>query len=197
MFVYGSSNLLELWGSFFSAVSTGSNKHIAKFLVSKNRSSGCLLGWSTATKLGALQIHHINVINMPSNSDKVSNILHNFPEVTSGLGKLINTQVKLNIDTTVKPVSHYWRRVPFHIRRKIESKIDVLLKLDIIEPVSEATPWVSPLLGIPKVPKNPKNDDVRIVVDMQKPNTAIKQTHHPIPTIDETFEKFINAQCLT
>ena len=133
---------------------------------------------------------------MPSNSDKVSNILHNFPEVTSGLGKLINTQVKLNIDTTVKPVSHYLRRVPFHIRRKIESKIDVLLKLDITEPVSEATPWVSPLLGIPKVPKNPKNDDVRIAVDIQKPNTAIKRTHHPIPTIDETFEKFINAQCL-
>ena len=25
---------------------------------------------------------------------------------------------------------------------------------------------------------------------MRKPNTAIKRTHHPIPTIDETFEKF-------
>ena len=166
VYVYGSSNPLELRGSFFSAVSTGNNKHIAKFLVSKNKSSGCLLGRSTATKLGVLQIHHINDINMPSNSDKVSNILHDFPEVTSGLGKLINTQVKLNIDTTVKPVSQHLRRVPFHIRKKIEYKIDELLELDIIEPVSEATPWVSPLLAVPKDPKNPKNDDVRIVVDM-------------------------------
>ena len=85
----------------------GNNKHIAKFLVSKNKSSGYLLGRSTATKLEVLQIHHINDINMPSNSDKVSNILNDFPEVTSGLGKLINTLVKLNIDTTVKSVSQH------------------------------------------------------------------------------------------
>lgn len=190
VYVYGSKNPLDLRGSFFSAVSVGNNKHIAKFLVSKSKSSGCLLGRSTAIKLGVLQIHQVNDINMPSNSDKVSDILNDFPEVTSGLGKLKNTQVKLNIDTTVKPVSQHLRRVPFHIRNKIESKIDELLKLDIIEPVSEATPWVSPLLAVPKDPKNPKNDDVRIVVDMRKPNTAIKRTHHPIPTVDETFEKF-------
>ena len=100
-------------------MSTGNNKHIAKFLVSKNKSSECLLKQSTTTKLGVLQIHHINDINMPSNSDKVSSILHDFPEVNSGLGKLINTQVKLNIDTIVKPVSQHLRRVPFHIRKKI------------------------------------------------------------------------------
>ena len=71
--------------------------------------------------------------------------------------------------------------------KKIESKIDELLKLDIIEPVLEASPWVSSLLAVPK----PKTvDDVRIVVDMQKPNTAIQRTHHPIPTGDEAFEKF-------
>ena len=164
-------------------MSTGNNKHIAKFLVSKNKSSGYLLGRSTATKLGVLQIHHINDINMPSNSDKVNNILNDFPQVTSGLEKLINPQVNLNIDTTVKPVSQHLRRVPFHIRKKIESKIDELLKLDIIGPVPEATPWVSPLLAVPKDPKNPKNDDARIVVDIRKPNTTI-------PTNNETFEKF-------
>ena len=88
-------------------------------------------------------------------------------------------------------MSQHLRRVPFHIRKKIEYKIDELLELDIIEPVSEATPWVSPLLAVPKDPKNPKNDDVRIVVDMRKPNTAIKRTHHPIPTTDETFNQKI------
>ena len=75
----------------------------------------------------------------------------------------------------------------FSYSTKIESKIDELLKLDIIEPVSEASPWVSALLAIPK----PKTvNDVRIVVDMRKPNTAIQRTHHSIPTVDETFEKF-------
>ena len=121
MFKHNLIEILYLLPLKFSAVSVGNNKHIAKFLVSKSKSSGCLLGRSTATKLGILEIHQVNDINMPSNSDKVSDILNDFPEVTSGLGKLKNTQVKLNIDTTVKPVSQHLRRVPFHIRNKIES----------------------------------------------------------------------------
>ena len=129
----------------------------------------------------------MNEIHIPDDSKKVNTILNDFPKVSSELGKLKNTQVNLNIDNTVKPVSQHLRRVPFHIRQKIESKIDELLKLDIIEPVSEASPWVSALLAIPK----PKTvNDVRIVVDMRKPNTAIQRTHHSIPTVDETFEKF-------
>ena len=54
VYLYNSRNLLELRGSFFSAISAGNNKHIAKFLVSKGKSSGYLLGGSTATKLGLL-----------------------------------------------------------------------------------------------------------------------------------------------
>ena len=128
----------------------------------------------------------MNEIHIPNDSKKVSTILNNFLEVTLGLGKLKNNQVKLNIDNTLKPVSQHLHWVPFHIKKKTESKIGELLKLDIIEPVSEASPWVSPLLAVPK----PKTVDVRIVIDMQKPNTAIKRTHDPIPTVDETFEKF-------
>ena len=184
VYVYGSKNPLDLRGSFFSTVSVGNNGHIAKFLVSKSKSSGCLLGRSTATKLGVSQIHQVNEIHSPEEHKEVSSILNNFPEVTSGLGKLKNTQVKLDKDDTIKPVSQHLRRVPFHIRKKIESKIDELLQLDIIEQASEATLWVSPLLAVPK------GDDLRVVVNIRKPKTAIKRTHHPIPTIDETFEKF-------
>ena len=162
VYVYNLRNPLELGGLFFSAVSVGNNKLIAKFLVSKGKSSGCLLGWSTATKLGVLQIHQVNEIHIPNDSKKVSTILNNFLEVTLGLGKLKNNQVKLNIDNTLKPVSQHLRWVPFHIQKKTESKIGELLKLDIIEPVSEASPWVSPLLAVPK----PKTVDVRIVIDM-------------------------------
>ena len=187
VYVYNSRNPLELHGSFFSVVSVGNNKHIAKLLVSKGKSSGCLLGRLTATKLSVLQIHQVNEIHISNNSNKVSTILNVFPKVTSGLGKLKNTQVKLSIDNTVKPMSQHLRQVPFHIQKKNESKIDELLKLDIIEPVSETSSWVSPLLAVPK----PKTvDDVKIVIDMQKTNTAIKRTHHPITTADGTFEKF-------
>ena len=49
----------------------------------------------------------------------------------------------------------------------------------IIEKVEGPTPWVSPLVIIPK-----KNDEVQICVDMRMANKAIKQEHHPTPTID-------------
>ena len=36
----------------------------------------------------------------------------------------------------------------------------------------------------------PKVADIWLVVDMRQPNRAIKRTHHPIPIVDKTFEKF-------
>ena len=42
VYVYGSKNPLDLRGYFFSTVSVRNNRHIAKFLVSKSKSSGCL-----------------------------------------------------------------------------------------------------------------------------------------------------------
>lgn len=109
---------------------------------------------------------------------KVRTVINKFPEVTFGFGKL-NIQVKLNIGNNVKPVLQHISCAPFHMHQKIRSKTGKLIKLDVIEAVS----WISLLLAIPK------GDDIGVVADMRKPNT-VKQKHHPIPTVDETFEKF-------
>ena len=109
---------------------------------------------------------------------KVSTVINKFPEVTFGFEKL-NIQVKLNIGNNVKPVLQHISCAPFHMHQKIRSKTGKLIKLDVIEAVS----WISLLLAIPK------GDDIGVVADMRKPNT-VKQKHHPIPTVDETFEKF-------
>ena len=60
----------------------------------------------------------MNEIHIPNDSKKVSTILNDFLEVTSGLGKLKNNQVKLNIGNTLKPVSQHLCWVPFHIQKK-------------------------------------------------------------------------------
>ena len=65
---------------------------------------------------------------------------------------------------------------------KIEAKLKELQDNDIIEDATGATPWVSPLMAIPK-PKNPS--DIRLCVDMRAANKAIKRERHDTPTVEE------------
>ncbi len=56
----------------------------------------------------------------------------------------------------------------------------------------DATPWVSPLVVIPK-----KDGDVRLCVDMHMPNKAIHCERHPTPTVDDLIHKLNGATVFT
>ena len=66
------------------------------------------------------------------------------------------------------------------MRQKLDKKLDQLEKLDVIEKVNGPTPWISPLVVIPK-----SNDDVRACVDMRRPNEAVLRERHLILTLHE------------
>ena len=92
--------------------------------------------------------------------------------------------MKLHIDESVKPTAQPHRRIPFHIRKKVEKERQRLEDCDVIEKVTnKPTPWVSPIVVAPK-PKSP--EEIRICVDMRLPNKAIKRERHVTPTIDFT-----------
>ncbi len=74
------------------------------------------------------------------------------------------------------------RRIPFHLRKKLDTELDKLERQGIIEPVDGPTPWVSPLVVTPK-PKNP--DEIRLCIDMRQPNRAILRERHLTLTIDD------------
>lgn len=84
-----------------------------------------------------------------------------YPAVCNVIGKLKNYQAKIHLDPNVKPVAQSQRRIPFAMRGKLEAKIQELLKDDIIELVEGPTPWVSPLVIIPK-----PSGDIRVCDDM-------------------------------
>ena len=108
------------------------------------------------------------------------NIEKKFPNLFNGIGKLKDVEVPLHIDTTVKPVAQRARRIPFHIRKKVDKELSSLEQQGIIEKVDGPTPWVSPLVVTPK-----KDGNVRICVDMRMANQAIKRERHPVPTMDD------------
>jgi hypothetical protein len=182
VYSYGSKVPLPLKGVFYSNISLGNKHDIARILVSSSENTGCIMSRDTAIKLGLLNIQFLNTLTDPN----TNNVAAKFPKVFSGLGKLRNVQLKLSIDENINPVSQHLRRIPFHVRKQVSLKLQELLELDIIEPVSGPTPWVSPVIAIPKPDKN----DIRLVVDMRKANLAIKRNHYPIPTLDELLEEF-------
>ena len=55
-----------------------------------------------------------------------------------------------------------------------------LEELDIIEPVTGPTTWVSPIVVVPK-----SSGQVRICVGMREANKAVKRQKHLMPTIDD------------
>ena len=112
---------------------------------------------------------------------KYSHVLH-------GIGKLNDFQLHLHIDDSVTPVAQAPRRIPFHIRKAVQAKLDEVETLGIIEPIKGPTPWVSHLVAVPK-----PNGGIRVCVDMRQANSAIVRERHPIPTLEETLQELHGA----
>lgn len=68
-------------------------------------------------------------------------------------------------------------------------KIDELLEADIIEPVLEPTPWVSPIVVVPK-----KEGDIRLCLDMRRANRAVIRERFPLPTFEELVHEMAGSQ---
>ena len=77
-------------------------------------------------------------------------LVQQYPNLFKGIGKLKKIEVKLHIDQTVSLVAQPARRIPFHMRKRVAAELDNLERQGIIEKVDGPTPWISPLVIIPK-----------------------------------------------
>lgn len=69
------------------------------------------------------------------------------------------------------------------MREPVERKIKELLDMDIIEAVNGPTPWVNPVVIVPKA-----NSEIRLCLDMRQANRTIVRERYPIPTVDEILQ---------
>ncbi len=98
---------------------------------------GCLLRYSGAE----LQLGLVETINQVSDDE----ICQRYPSLFNGsVCVQKDYSVKLHIDNSVRPTAQPHRRIPFHVRKKVEDKLQELENDDIIEKVEGPTPWVSP-----------------------------------------------------
>ncbi|XP_065067526.1 uncharacterized protein K02A2.6-like [Rhopilema esculentum] len=156
-----------------------------------NNSSSNLISLQTAQDLGLVSLH-LNKITI-SDTD-LNNLLNKHSKVFDGLGCLHGEPVKLSINDKHQPKAQPVRRIPYHMRKKVEAALQDLEEEGIIEriPEHEGTPWVSPIVAVPK-----KDGKVRICVDMRLANEAIERVRHPIPTVDDVRFELNGAKFFT
>ena len=178
---------MRVLGTFHSAVETKDKIADALFFVIQDQGNASVLSYKTASTLGLIKVDvaagNVNIVRSqgPLTLEKLA---AEHPELFQNVGKLKNHEIKLHIDQSVKPVAQPHRRIPFHLRKKVEDELQSLLDQDIIEPAKGATPWVSPIVTPPK-PNEP--DKVRLCVDMRQANQAIIRERHVMPTLDDVI----------
>ena len=190
IFPYMSTIPLKVRRSFYSKLTHKDRSIDAKFYVVEGN-CGSLLGKDSATRINLLRVGPENSfpVNTLSTPNTVEGIVSKYPSVFSGVGKLKNFQVKVHIDPTVTPVIQPLRRLPYHTRAKVSEELDRLLKLDIIEPVEGPTPWINPVVVVPK-----SSGEIRLCLDMRRANEAIIRERFPIPTLDEVVQGMHGAK---
>ncbi|KAK9722336.1 hypothetical protein QE152_g19753 [Popillia japonica] len=143
IYVYNSKQELSLLGFLENKVSYGKTETTAKIFVVKGHSTP-LLSYDTVVKLGILHI------TFSTEMTETKIIKDKFPEVFQGTSKLKGNEVYLFIGPTVVLVAQKHRRLSFSIRDKVEEGLKRLQQNDIIERVTTPTPWLSPIVVVPK-----------------------------------------------
>ena len=179
IYAYGSNTPLDLIGKFVADVN---NQSQYEFYLTSTIGPA-LISKSLALDLGILHfpINHISLKHQ---------IEHEYPKCFEGVGKLNNVSLKLKIDPEMEPKTQKMYRIPFSLSEKVESKLEELERMDVIEKVESPSQWVSPVIVVPI----PGGKDVRLVVDMRAANQAVMRERHPIPTVDEVLHDMNGAK---
>ena len=138
LYSYDSNQTLQVAGMFTTEVSLRESVLSGvEFVVIENEGHA-LLGRETAISLGVLKLGaHVNSLEVSTDGAKgEASIFEKFPGCCEGIGKLKDFQLIVPIDRQVQPVAQPIRRVPYHLRDKLSTKLDEHVKLDIIEKVS-------------------------------------------------------------
>ena len=131
----------------------------------------------------------INVIKLEDKSN-MQDVLCQYPECFEGIGKLNQYEVNLHVDPACKPVAEPPRRIPYHLKDRVDEAIKVMVENDVIEehPNGEVAPWVSNIVIAPK-----DDGDIRITLDAKNLNKAIPASSFAIPRQEDIKAKLAGS----
>ena len=90
----------------------------------------------------------LSVVDLPLTQEKVEST---YTDVFQGLGKFPGEPYKLRLKPDTVPVKHGPRKVPVYLQDAFHEEVERLVKIDVLEPVTEPTEWVNSFVVVEKV----------------------------------------------
>ena len=146
--------------------------------------------------------HSLSIADLPLTQDKVEST---YADVFQGLGKFPGEPYKLRLKPDAVPAKHRPRRVPVHLQDAFHEEIERLVKIDVLEKVTEPTEWVNSFVIVEKVidssnahsPNHVIKKSIRLCIDPKDLNEALEREPYYSRSIDELISMFAGAKVFT
>ena len=146
--------------------------------------------------------HSLSIADLPLTQDKVEST---YADVFQGLGKFPGDPYKLRLKPDAVPAKHRPRRVPVHLQDAFHEEVERLVKIDVLEKVTEPTEWVNSFVIVEKVidssnahsPNHSIKKSICLCIDSQDLNEALEREPYYSRSIDELISMFAGAKVFT
>ena len=171
-------------------------KYSVEFMVVKE-SLTPLLGSKVIQHMGLFEVHQENFeqvapVKTTSTPKTAEQIIEEYNDVFEGDVGTLQGEQRLEVNSTVTPTVCPYRRVPFSVKPKLKTELERLTDLNVLIPVDERIDWVSNLVVATK-----PSGELRIFLDPQQLNKALKREQYPLPVIDDVLADLSKAKVFT
>jgi hypothetical protein len=144
-----------------------------------------IVGLPTIEKLKLVTVH-CNAVNLDC-IDTIEDLKKAFPEQFDNLGNF-KEPAQLRTKPDAEPFVDPPRKCSIHLKDKLREELEKMEKQGVIRKVTEHTDWCSSLAYSVK-----KDGSLRICIDPQKLNNALKRCPHKVPTLEEINPQFAGS----
>ena len=144
----------------------------------------------------------LSISDLPLTEEKVEST---YTDMFQGLGKFPGEPYKLRLKPDAVPAKHRPRKVPVHLQEAFHEEVEPLVKIDVLEPVTEPTEWVNSFVVVEKVidssnahsPHHTIKKSIRLCIDPKDLNEALEREPYYSRSIDELISMFAGAKVFT
>ena len=146
--------------------------------------------------------HSLSITDLPLTQEKVETT---YADVFQGLGKFPGEPYKLRLKPDAVPAKHRPTKVPVHLQDAFHEEVERLVKIDVLEKVTEPTEWVNSFVIVEKVidssnahsPNHVIKKSICLCIDPKDLNEALEREPYYSRTIDELISMFAGAKVFT
>ena len=157
---------------------------------------------STPNSVSGSNNHSLSITDLPLTQEKVEST---YADVFQGLGKFPGEPYKLRLKPDAVPAKHRPRKVPVHLQDAFHEEVEQLVKIDVLEKVTEPTEWVNSFVIVEKVIDSLNvhslNHSIKksicLCIDPKDLNEALEREPYYSRTIDELLSIFAGTKVFT